>query len=92
MDSKAKDRQNRDSARSKAAARAETASGISASDIDAGGGSSGKELARLSADGQVGRRKRETWSHHLSHKATSLSRGELYDEEQGGGRGPYSVD
>lgn len=73
-------------------ARREAASGLSASDVSAGGGSSGKELAQLSADGQVGRRRRQPGSHRLAHKATSLSRGERYDQEQGGGRGPYSVD
>jgi len=74
------------------AAAHEIASGLSSSDTQAGGGSSGKELARLSADGQVGRRERQPGSHRRAHKVTSLSRGELYDQEQGGGRGPYSVD
>jgi hypothetical protein len=73
-------------------ARRETASGLSASDIQAGGGSSGAELARLSEDGQAGRQGREPGSHHLAHEASPLSRGERYDQEQGGGRGPDSVD
>lgn len=62
---------------------------VSQSDMEAPGGSSGTEHHTQS---DAANRHRQTGSAHLDHPASTLSRGEEFDQAQGGGRDSDSVD
>ena len=62
---------------------------VSQSDMEAPGGSSSTGHHSQS---DAANRHRQPGSAHLEHPVSDLSRGEQYDEDQGGGRGPDAVD
>lgn len=62
---------------------------VSQRDMAAPGGSSGTEHHTQS---DAANRHRQTGSAHLDHPVSDLSRGEQYDADQGGGRGPDAID